>query len=123
MATQETFINAVLEAIMSGDTYTGGTIQMGLFKTGLPSTTGVEVSGGSYARQTLTFGAADNKQIATSTNIVFSDLPTGAANTIVAYGIYDDGTLIDEGTLTSPFTPDVTNNQIDMGYTFDLSET
>lgn len=118
MAVQTSFKNDLLEAAFKGETYTGGTIQIGLFKTGLPSTTGVEVSGGSYARQTGTFGVATDGSISLSSNITFTDLPT--TGTIVAFGVYDDGVLIDEDTLSTPFTPDVTNNELEINYTFTL---
>lgn len=123
MSAQTAFINSILEAAFGGDTYTGGTITMKLFTTGLPSTTGVEVSGGSYAPQTLAFGAAADKAIGTSANAAFDDLPTGTSNTIVAYGIYDGTTLIDEAALSSPFTPDITNNKLEISYSFDMSGT
>ncbi len=55
MAAQTTFINNLLNAAFRGSTYTGGVIKMKLFKTGLPSTTGVELSAGGYVAQTLTF--------------------------------------------------------------------
>lgn len=118
MPATTTFINDLLEAAFKGETYTGGTITMGLFRTGLPSTTGVEVSGGSYARQTLTFSAASAKAIATSSNVTFTGLPTG--QTIVAYGIYDDATLIDEKLLTDSFTADVVNNTLAVSYLFEI---
>lgn len=121
MSATSTFIHDILEAAFKGETYTGGVITMGLFKTGLPSTTGVEISGGSYSRKTLTFAAASSKKIALSSSAVFNDLPTGSSNTIVAWGVYDDGVLIDDGTLSSPFTADVTNNTLTINYTFDLS--
>lgn len=118
MAAQNTFINNLLDAAFRGLTYTGGTITMALFKTGLPSTTGVEVSGGGYARQTLAFTAASAKEIATSADAVFTDLPT---EEIVAYGIYDGTTLIDEGLLSPSFTADVTNNSLEISYSFNLA--
>lgn len=119
MSAQTTFINNLLNAAFHGATYTGGTIQMGLFRTSLPSGGGAEVSGGSYARQTLTFNAAASKSIAISANASYTNLPSG--QTIVAYGIYDGTTLIDEGMLASPFTADTTNNQLQMSYTFNLN--
>ena len=118
MAIQTTFKNDLLDAAFRGQTYTGGTIQIGLFKTGLPSTTGVEVSGGSYARQTATFSVASGGSITLSSNVTFTNLPT--SGTIVAFGVYDDGVLIDEDTLSTPFTPDVTNNELEINYTFAL---
>ena len=45
-------------------------------------------------------------------------IPT--SGTIVAFGVYDDGVLIDEDTLSTPFTPDVTNNELEINYTFAL---
>lgn len=118
MAIQTTFKNAILNAAFGGGTYTGGVIQIGLFKTGLPSTTGVEVTGGSYARETVTFASASGGSITLSSNATFTGLPT--TGTIVAFGIYSGATLIDEDTLTTPFTPDVTNNELEINYTFAL---
>ena len=119
MAAQTSFINSLLNAAFKGGTYTGGTIKIGLFKTGLPSTTGVEVSSPGYARQTITFSAPASKTIASSANIVFSNLST--SDTIIAWGVFDGTTLIDEGTLSSPFQADTTSNELDISYTFTLS--
>lgn len=118
MAAQAAFINNLLEAAFGGDTYTGGTIKMGLFKTGLPSTTGVEVSSGSYARQTLSFAAAASKSIAAA-QVTFTDIST--SDTVVAYGIYDGTTLIDEKLLDTPYTPDTTSNELKVTYSFNLA--
>lgn len=119
MAAQETFINSLLNAAFKGGTYTGGTIKMALFRTGLPSGSGVEASGGGYARQTLSFSSPSAKSIITSANATFSDLVT--SQTLVAFGIYDGTTLIDEGTLASPFTPDITNNELQISYRFNMT--
>lgn len=118
MSAQSNFINQLLEAAFRGGTYTGGTIRMALFKNGMPTTGGVEVSGGGYSRQELTFGAASNKEIELSTKAKFTDLPTSA--TIIAYGIYNNTTLIYEDVLATPFTPDVTNNELEIGFKFHL---
>lgn len=115
MAAQTSFINSML------DTAFTGTITMKLFRTGLPSTTGVEVSGGGYAVQTLTMSAAANKVKASSANATFTNLPT--SQTIVAWGVYKNGTLIDENTLSSPYTADITNNTLSLGYSFSLANT
>lgn len=118
MSAQATFINNLLNAAFNGSTYTGGTIKMGLFKTGLPSTTGVELSSSGYARETITFNSAASKAIASSADVTFDNLPTGIE--IVAWGVYDGTTLIDEGTLTTPFTADTTNNELQLSYSFNL---
>lgn len=118
MAATVTFINELLEAAFNGGTYTGGTMTMKLFKTGLPSSTGVEVTGGGYSAQTIDFNAATAKTISAGTAVTFTDLPT---DTIVAYGVYDDGVLRDEGLLATPFKADVTNNTLEINYTFELN--
>ena len=118
MSAQSTFINALLNASFKGQTYTGGAITIGLFKAGLPSTTGVEVSGGSYQRQALTFNDAAEKSISTATSAVFIDVPP--SNEIVAFGIYSDGVLIDEDLLPTPFKSSVTNNELKINYSFEL---
>lgn len=118
MAAQNNFINQLLEAAFRGETYTGGTIRMGLFRNGTPTSGGVEISGGGYSRQVLTFGAASNKEISTSAKATFTNMPT--SQTVIAYGIYDDTTLIDENTLPSPFQADVTNNELEISYKFNL---
>lgn len=114
MAATNTFINTML------DTAFTGTVTMKLFKTGLPSTTGVEISGGSYAAQTLSFSAASAK-VKTASTVTFTNLPTGPTNTVVAWGVYIGGVLVDEGTFTSPFTADLTNNTLTTGYSFSLA--
>jgi hypothetical protein len=113
MTATASFINTML------DTAFTGTKTMKLFRAGLPSTTGVEVSGGGYAAQTVTMAAAAAKEKATSTDVVFSDLPT--SQTIVAYGIYIGGVLKDEALLATPFTPSVTNNELNISYKFSLA--
>lgn len=118
MAVQTAFVNALLEAAFGGGTYTGGTITMKLFTVGLPSIDGVEVTGGSYAAQTLTFSPAVNKVKSTSANAVFTDLPTVE---IVAYGIYDGATLKDEELLSPAFTATVTNNTLELSYSFNAA--
>ena len=119
MAAITTFINALLNAGFGGGTYTGATIRIALFSTGLPSGSGVEVTGGSYARQVLSFSAAATKRISTSANATFTNLPT--SQNIVAYGIYNNTTLIDEKLLDTPFQADVNTNTLTVSYYFDLS--
>lgn len=113
MAGTLAFINGML------DTAFTGTLTMKLFRGGLPSTTGEELSGGGYAVQTFTMDAAASKIKSSAADITFSDLPTG--NQIVAYGVYLNGTLVDENTLTTPFTPDLTNNELNISYSFRLN--
>ena len=113
MASTTAFVNSML------DTAFTGTITMKLFTGGLPTASGVEVSGGSYTAQTLTLGAAASKTKATTSNVIFSDLPTGTP--IVAYGIYKGGTLVHEELLAPAFTPDVTNNELEISFSYSLN--
>lgn len=62
---------------------------------------GTEVSGGSYARQTVAFGAISNGSMSNTAAIVFAGLPNA---TITHYGILNaatGGTLKVYGTLNS----------------------
>ena len=118
MAATTTFVNALLNAAFAGGTYTGGVITMKLFTGNLPSAGGTEVTGGGYAAQTLSFGAASNKKIQTNTTLTFTNMPT--SQTVAAYGIYSGVTLIDEKTLDVPFTADVNVNTLTVSYSFEI---
>lgn len=54
--------------------------------TGSDSSAGTEVTGGSYARQTLTFGAAASGSKANSASLTFSSMP---ATDVQGWAIYD----------------------------------
>lgn len=75
---------------------------------------GTEVTGGSYARQALTFAAPDSDNMAaTSADTVFTGMP---ATTVVAGAIYtasSGGTFYSRALFTSP-------QVITAGYTFRL---
>lgn len=53
---------------------------------GTDAAAGTEVTGGSYARQTITFGAAANGSASNSNAISFAGMPTA---TVVGFAIYD----------------------------------
>lgn len=68
--------------------------------------TGTEVSGGSYARQLIVFGAPSGNQVANSVDILF---PVASADwgTVVHFGIYDAasaGNLLYHAPLTASRT-------------------
>ncbi len=87
------------------------TVYVALFTT-VPAgdgTGGVEVSGGSYARQAITFTAAAGGAPASIPNNALVQFPTATANwgTIVGAGIYDaatGGNLLEMGPLTASKT-------------------
>lgn len=65
------------------------------------SSAGTEVTGGSYGRQTITFGAASSGSASNDANVDFNGMPTC---TVVAVGILDNstsGNLLYWGTLAS----------------------
>lgn len=75
---------------------------------------GTEVTGGSYARQIATFGAASSGATSNDANIDFSGMPSA---TTVAIGIFDNitsGNMLLYGTLT-------TNKSTDAGDTLRIA--
>tara|TARA_B100001939_G_scaffold109718_1_gene94811 strand:+ start:806 stop:1189 length:384 start_codon:yes stop_codon:yes gene_type:complete len=98
----------VLDHVFGGSAYSApGTIYAALF-TVAPSDTGggTEVSGGSYARQSMAFGTAASGSISNSGSVEY---PTATADygTVVAMGLFDaasSGNLLAYGNLTTSKT-------------------
>ena len=101
--------NNILNALFNGASLSGGTVTIGLFK---PD--GSEVSGGGYARQTLTFATATSGTIS-SNNAVFNNLPTGVQ--ITAYKVFGGSVVLDTQNLDSPFTADISTNTLTVKFT------
>lgn len=81
--------NRLLDASLGTATYTAPTGAMKLAlatATGTASTAGTEVTGGSYARQTIAFGAASAGAASNSGSITFTAMP---AATVTGVDIYD----------------------------------
>ena len=86
--TKPTTVYAALYTVAPTDTTTG-------------SSAGVEVTGGSYARQTITFSAASSGSASNNTNVDFNTMP---AATVVAVAVLDAstaGNVLFWGTLTT----------------------
>ena len=85
--------NALINATLRNTTYTSpAVVYVGLFITDpTDAGSGTEVSGGSYARQTATFGAPSDGASTTSADSTF---PTCTADwgTVAFFGIYDAST-------------------------------
>jgi hypothetical protein len=82
-----------------------GTIQVALF-TAAPGESGggTEVTGGSYARQSVTFGAAatvTGTTTASNTNEVIFPVATADWGTVVAAGVFNGSDLVWYGNLTT----------------------
>jgi hypothetical protein len=84
------------------DTLRTGTVYLALYTTNPTDTdTGMEVSGGSYARQIITFSVPSNKTTSNNNNITFPTATAGWGD-ILYYGIKDSltsGNLIYYGTI------------------------
>ena len=84
----DTIENQLLDALVGTAAYSVTTpIKLALMTAnGSDSAAGTEVTGGSYARQTIAFGSASSGQIANSAIINFTSMP---AATVVGIEIYD----------------------------------
>lgn len=110
--------NKLLDHSLGTTAYTApSAVYVGLFTSDpTDAGTGTEVSGGSYARQEATFGAASGGSASTSATVTF---PAATANwgTITHIGIYDassSGNLLYHGAVT-------TSKTIETGDTFQIS--
>ena len=99
--------DALLNHVLRNTGYASpATVYVGLF-TVMPAddgTGGTEVTGGSYARQSVTFAAPSAGQVANNALVQF---PTATADwgTVLGMGIFDNlsgGNLLYYGTLTAP---------------------
>jgi hypothetical protein len=97
--------NALINATLRNTSYTTpSTVYVGLFTSDpTDAGSGTEVSGGSYARKSATFGAPSNGASTISSAIEF-DQATGSWGTVTHFGIYDastSGNLLYHGALTA----------------------
>ena len=85
--------NAVVNAVLRNTTYTSpATVYVALYTTDpTDADSGTEVSGGSYARQAVTFGAPSNGVTTNSGNVTFPTA-TGSWGTITHIGLRDAST-------------------------------
>jgi hypothetical protein len=86
----------VLDHMLRGTSFTPpATVYVGLFTTApTDAGGGTEVSGGGYARQSVTFGAPSGTnptQITNSADVTFP-VATAAWGTVVAFGLFDAST-------------------------------
>lgn len=100
--------NALINATLRNTAYSSpATVYAALFTSDpTDAGTGTEVSGGSYARKAITFGAPSNGA-STNSGAVEFDQATGNWGTITHFGIYDaltSGNLLYHGALTTSKT-------------------
>jgi hypothetical protein len=109
---------ALINATLRNTSYTSPSVVYAALFTSDPTDagTGTEVSGGSYTRKSITFGAPSNGASTNSAAVEF-DQATGSWGTITHFGIYDastSGNLLYHGALT-------TSKTIDSGDVFKFS--
>ncbi len=97
--------NALINATLRNTSYTSPTtVYAGLFTSDpTDAGSGTEVSGNSYARKAITFGAPSNGASVNSAAVEF-DQATGNWGTITHFGIFDassSGNLLYHGALTA----------------------
>lgn len=93
MSATNSFETAILDTAFRGNVYTQPAgLYVGLFSTApTDSTSGTELAGNNYSRQSVTFAAANTGSKSSNANVVFS--ATGNAwSTAVAMGIFDAST-------------------------------
>jgi hypothetical protein len=100
--------NALINATLRNTSYTSpATVYAGLFTSDpTDAGSGTEVSGGSYARKAVTFGAPSNGASVNSAAVEF-DQATDNWGTITHFGIFDassSGNLLYHGALTASKT-------------------
>ena len=100
--------NALINATLRNTSYTSpSTVYVGLFTSDpTDAGSGNEVSGGSYAREAMTFGAPSNGASVNSAAVEF-DQATGDWGTITHFAIFDaltTGNMLYHGALTASKT-------------------
>jgi hypothetical protein len=108
--------NKLLDHTLRNTSYTSPTTVYLALYTSNPTDadSGTEVSGGSYARQTVAFSAAASGTISNSADITFTSMP---AATVTHVGVRDAssaGNLLYHGSLSS-------SKSVDSGDTFKIS--
>jgi len=103
--------NELLDHVLNNLAYTPpSAIYVGLFTT-MPNddgTGGVEVTGGSYARESVVFSVASAGQVANNGAVTFTQA-TALWGTVLGMGLFDaltSGNLLYYGTLAAPKTVD-----------------
>jgi hypothetical protein len=110
--------NALINAVLRNTSYTSPTtVYVGLYTTDpTDADTGTEVSGGSYARTAVTFGAPSNGVSTNSADVTFPTC-TASWGTVTHIGIHDAST---GGNLLF-HTPLDTSKTIDSGDIFKIT--
>lgn len=103
MAKSDYLENKILNHTLKNTAYTSPTTVYAALMTATPTDTGggTEVTGGSYARQAVTFGTPTLGSVSNSLAITFSALPAATITHIAVYDALTAGNLLYYGPLSS----------------------
>lgn len=77
-----------------------------------PTNTGTELTGGSYARQSITFGAIVAGSMSNSNTLTFSSLPASVATHYAIFDAVSGGNLLTYGALTTEIVSEAGDSAI-----------
>lgn len=104
MAKSQYLSNKLLSEVLTNVGYTGPTtVYAALFSVD-PQQGGIEFSGGSYARQVVTFSAPVSGSTTNTNTPSFVSLPAGSANYVGLYDAISGGNLLYSQLVSNPKT-------------------
>lgn len=77
-----------------------------------PTGSGSEVAGGSYARQSVTFGAISSGEIQNNIPLTFNSMPASVATHWAIYDAATSGNIQAYGPLVTPITSEAGDNAV-----------
>lgn len=77
-----------------------------------PTNTGTEISGGSYARQSITFGSISGGAMSNTNTLTFSSMPASVATHYAIFDAVSGGNLLVYGELTTPIVSEAGDSAI-----------
>lgn len=103
MAKSDYLEEEILNHVLKNTAYTSPTAVYAALFTDDPDEddSGVEVTGGSYARQEITFGSVSDGEVSNSAAITFSAVPEATITHIGVYDAVTSGNLLYHGALSS----------------------
>lgn len=97
--------NALISAEVRATAYTGPAVLYASLHTADPGSTGAsELSGGSYARQQVTFGAPSSATAASTATVSFTGLPSSTITHVSLFDALTSGNFRQSGAMTAPVT-------------------
>lgn len=97
--------NALINALLRSTAYTSTTVYLALFTTATSdAATGTEVTGGSYARQSITFGAPSNGVAANTVAVTFTAMPAATVTYAAIMNASTAGNMLFHGPLAASKT-------------------